>query len=74
MVWLLVDGIAISSHSITRAVPRKIIVFLQLDGNFTRESNNGLLVKKANSVVIFTNKKGSPWLPFQYSYDGVQAA
>ncbi|MFB2871336.1 hypothetical protein [Aeromonas jandaei] len=65
---------AISSHCITRAVPRKIIVVLHIDGNLTRESNNGLLVKKTNGVVIFTNKKGSPWLPFQCSYDGVQAA
>ncbi|MHC9245461.1 MULTISPECIES: hypothetical protein [Aeromonas] len=65
---------AISSHCITRAVPRKIIVVLQIDGDLTREFNNGLLVKKTNSVVIFTNKKGSPWLPVQYSYDGVQAA
>ncbi|MFM5521873.1 hypothetical protein [Aeromonas jandaei] len=65
---------AISSHCITRAVPRKIIVALQIDGNLTRESNNGLLVKKTNGVVIFTNKKGSPWLPFQCTYDGVQAA
>ncbi|MGL6553796.1 hypothetical protein ACSZNL_10645 [Aeromonas jandaei] len=65
---------AISSHCITRAVPRKIIVVLQIDGDLTREFNNGLLVKKTNGVVIFTNKKGSPWLPFQCSYDGVQAA
>ncbi|WAG06524.1 hypothetical protein NRZ30_15795 [Aeromonas jandaei] len=65
---------AISSNCITRAVPRKIIVVLQIDGNLTRESNNDLLVKKTNGVVIFTNKKGSPWLPFQCSYDGVQAA
>ncbi|MEH8171095.1 hypothetical protein [Aeromonas veronii] len=65
---------AISSHCITRAVPRKIIVVLQIDGDLTRESNNGLLVKKTNGVVIFTNKKGNPWLPFQCSYDGVQAA
>ncbi|MVG15550.1 hypothetical protein EF849_13835 [Aeromonas jandaei] len=74
MVWLLVDGMTISSHCITRAVPRKIIVVLQIDGNLTREFNNGLLVKKTNSVVIFTNKKESPWLPFQCSYNGVQAA
>ncbi|MFM5592551.1 hypothetical protein ACET60_15455 [Aeromonas veronii] len=65
---------AISSHCITRAVPIKIIVVLQIDGNLTRESNNGLLVKKTNGVVIFTNKKGSQWLPFQCTYDGVQAA
>ncbi|WP_378006729.1 hypothetical protein [Aeromonas jandaei] len=65
---------AISSHCITRAVPIKIIVVLQIDGNLTRESNSGLLVKKTNGVVIFTNKKGSPWLPFQCTYDGVQAA
>ncbi|MGL6625759.1 hypothetical protein [Aeromonas jandaei] len=64
----------ISFHCITRAVPRKIIVVLQIDGDLTRESNNGLLVKKTNGVVIFTNKKGSPRLPVQYSYAGVQAA
>ncbi|QNF17198.1 hypothetical protein FT669_09120 [Aeromonas jandaei] len=74
MVWLLVDGMAISFHCITRAVPRKIIVVLQIDEVFTRKIKKGLLVKTANNVVIFTNKKGSPWLPFQCSYDGVQAA
>ncbi|MEM0556119.1 MULTISPECIES: hypothetical protein [Aeromonas] len=65
---------AISSHCITRAVPRKIIVVLHIDEVFTRKTKNGLLVKIANNVVIFTNKTGSPWLPVQYSYDGVQAA
>lgn len=39
-----------------------------------RKFKKGLLVKIANQVVIFTNKKGSLWLPFQCSYDGVQAA
>ncbi|MBL0611904.1 hypothetical protein JD508_16850 [Aeromonas jandaei] len=65
---------AISSDCITRAVPRKIIVVLQADGNLTRGFNNDILVKIANNVVIFTNKKGSPWLPVQFSYAGVQAA
>jgi hypothetical protein len=55
MVWLLVDGMAISSHCITRAVPIKIIVVLHIDGNLMRKFKKRLLVKIANHVVIFTN-------------------
>jgi hypothetical protein len=52
-------GMAISSHSITRAVPRKFIVALQLDGDLSARCKQGFLVKFTNKVVILTNKKGS---------------
>lgn len=38
-----------------------------------RKFKEGLLVKIANQVVIFTNKKGSQWLPCRFIGDIRQA-